>query len=202
MLIDLMRHGSTGRSGFLDGRTDPELTPEGWVAFEAQTRGRQWSHIVSSPRRRAHAAAEGLAATTTTPLTTDNGWAEYDFGAWDGRGRSEIEQDSAGRESLAKFYADPIAHPPPGAEPWLAFAARVSAALHRVIDLGNGPVLVVTHAGPIRQALALATGITHTHTWAFRIAYGTRLRLKIGRGVKRELWAEIIELVQPSSAGH
>ena len=158
-------------------------------------------HIVTSPRQRAHAAAATLPAAANAPLTIDTGWAEYDFGAWDGRARTEIEQDAAGREALAKFYADPIAHPPPGAEPWLAFATRVSAALHRVVDLGTGVVLVVTHAGPIRQALSLATGMSHNDTWAFRIAYGTRVQLKIGRGADRKLWAEIVELVQPSSAG-
>ncbi len=201
MLIDLIRHGSTGRSGFLDGLTDTELIAEGWAAFETQTRGHQWSHIITSPRQRAHAAATKLAGATKCPLTIDDGWAEYNFGDWDGRARCEIEHDAVGRAALANFYADPAAHPPPGAEPWPAFAARVSAALQRAVDCGSGPVLVVTHAGPIRQTLALATGMAHTNTWALRIGYGTRLRLNIGRAPDGALWAEILELVQPSVAG-
>ena len=60
----------------------------------------------------------------------------------------------------------------------------------------------MTHAGPIRQALALATGMAHASTWALRIGYGTRMRLEIGRAPDGELWAEILELVQPSVAGH
>jgi alpha-ribazole phosphatase len=197
MLIDLIRHGNTGRSGYLDGRTDPELTAPGRTQFEAQVRGYAWSRIVTSPRRRAHAAAARLAAATHTPLGIDGDWAEYDFGAWDGCDRAKIEGDTAGAAALAAFYRDPVAHPPPDAEPWQTFSTRVSTALHRVLDSGAGPLLIVTHAGPIRMALSLATGIPHAHTWAFRISYATRLRLNVGRDADNKLWAEVIELAQP-----
>jgi alpha-ribazole phosphatase len=198
-----MRHGSTGRAGILDGRTDPALTSEGWAVFKEQTNGKSWSCIITSPRRRAYVAAHELAAKAEIPLITDKNWAEYDFGQWDGRARAEIEATRDGKKALADFYADPVAHCPPDGEPWLDFSARISSALLRSVELNNGasPVLVVTHAGPIRHALALATGMPDADTWAFRIAYGTRLRLEVGRGPGGEVWAEIVELEQPSSAG-
>ncbi len=198
MLIDLIRHGSTGRSGYFDGRTDPQLTVQGRAQYDAQVRGHRWSHIVTSPRRRAHAAAEALAVATGTPLIVDAGWAEYDFGAWDGCSRAGIEREASAAAAIADFYRDPITYPPPSAEPWQHFSARVSDALHRAVDLGiDGPILIVTHAGPIRMAVSLAAGVPHAHTWAFRISYAARLRLQIGRGADRKLWAEIIDLTQP-----
>lgn len=197
MLIDFLRHGSTGRRGFLDGRTDRVLVAEGWAQFEVQTRGRRWSKIVTSPLQRARVAAERLAAATGMPLEIDGGWTEYDFGAWDGRARAEIEKTAEGAASLAAFYADPVAHAPPGGEPWLSYEARVSDALRRVVSSAEGPVLVVSHAGPIRLALSLATGLDRNNLWALRIGYGTRLRLNAGLAADGQVWGEIVDLVQP-----
>ncbi len=197
MLIDVMRHGSTGRSGFLDGRTDRALVDEGWAQFYAQTAGRGWPRIVTSPLMRARVAAELLAAEARVPLAVDAGWAEYDFGAWDGRARAEIEATADGAAALAAFYADPLAHPPPGGEGWVDFSSRVEEALLRVVRSEAGPVLVVTHAGPLRLALAIATGIDRSSLWALRISYGTRVRLNAGLGKDGQIWGEIIEIAQP-----
>jgi alpha-ribazole phosphatase len=200
MLIDLIRHGSTGRSGHLDGRTDPELTPAGLAHFASAVRGHTWGRIITSPRKRALAGAHHRAIETQTPLTVAEAWAEYDFGSWDGRTRADIEREAGGASALSAFYANPAENPPPGGEPWLHFTTRIARALDAIIDsIGSGPTLIVTHAGAIRMALSLASGIPRAHTWAFRINYATRLRLDIGRGPDDKLWAEIIDLVQPPS---
>jgi alpha-ribazole phosphatase len=62
---------------------------------------------------------------------------------------------------------------------------------------GDGPVLVVTHAGPIRAAISHACGIAWASTWAMRIGYATRIRLNLGLTPEGEVWGEIIEIVQP-----
>jgi alpha-ribazole phosphatase len=198
MLVDLIRHGSTGRSGTLDGRTDPALTSAGLAHFENALRGYTCAGIIASPRRRALAGAHSIASETHTPLTVAANWAEYDFGAWDGRTRADIEREPGGAAALAAFYDDPVAHPPPAGERWPQFSARIARALDAIIDIGGaGPLLVVTHAGAIRMALSLAVGMPRAHTWAFRITYATRLRLHIGRGVDGKIWGEIVDLVQP-----
>ena len=200
MLIDLLRHGNAGRSGYLVGRTDPALVDEGWAQFDAQTVGRSWTSIVSSPRQRAHAAAEKLSAKSDIPLRIDHDWAEYDFGDWDGLKRSDIEADTAGRTALAAFYADPIRNPAPGGEDWSDYEARIQHALLRVVADAAGPTLIVTHAGPVRLAVALATGIERDSLWALRIGYGTRIRLHVEMGANNKPWAEIVEITQPESA--
>ena len=58
-------------------------------------------------------------------------------------------------------------------------------------------MLVITHAGPMRAALALACGIPFANLWAFKIDPGTRITLRAGRDPGAGLWGEIVEVVQP-----
>jgi alpha-ribazole phosphatase len=52
---------------------------------------------------------------------------------------------------LARFWADPVNHPPPGAETFAAFRDRLCAALDDVALESNGRrTLVITHGGAIR----------------------------------------------------
>jgi alpha-ribazole phosphatase len=198
MLIDLLRHGTTGRDGYLDGRTDHPLSAEGRAQFESQTGHRDWPTIVTSPLRRAREAAEGLAGARNLALRVDEDWAELDFGVWDGRRKSELEAEPATQAALAAFYRDPSISPPPGGEAWASFEARIGRALRRLADkTGPGPVLVVTHAGPMRLALAMACGLPLDRLWALRIGFGTRIRVNLEVVANGKFWGEIVEVSQP-----
>ncbi len=83
MLIDLLRHGATGRDGYLDGRTVHTLSVKGWAQFKSQTADRSWPTIVTSPLLRAREAAEGLAGARNLALRVDDDGADLDFGVWD-----------------------------------------------------------------------------------------------------------------------
>ncbi|SHK42224.1 alpha-ribazole phosphatase [Bradyrhizobium lablabi] len=197
MLVDLLRHGATGREGHLDGRTDRVLAAEGWTQFSSQTEHQSWPTIVTSPLLRAREAAERLARSRNLALMIDDDWAELDFGVWDGRLKSELEAEPAMRAALAAFYRDPRANPPPGGESWASFDARIARALSRLVDPASpGPVLVVTHAGPMRAALHQACGLPIDCLWALRIGFGTRIRLNLAVADAR-LWGEIVEISQP-----
>lgn len=198
MRIDLLRHGDTGRSGYLDGRSDPPLSEAGWQQFTRQTAHGGWPVIVTSPRLRARQAAEDLARRDGCSLRIDDDWAELDFGDWDGRLRSEITADPEGAALLQSFYADPAAIAPPGGESWAMLQQRVGRALDRLLTaLDPAPVLVVTHGGAIRAALALIFGWSLQSLWGLRIHPATRISLDIGRGDDGALWGELIELIQP-----
>jgi len=196
MMVDLLRHGATGRAGYIDGRSDWPLTDAGWHQMQRQTAGRRWVAIVASPLRRAREPAEQVARALDLAEVVDPDWAEVDFGDWDGRSRSDVEATPGGAEALTAFYADPASHPPPGGEPWSAFETRVAAALERVAGM-DGPVLVISHGGPIRMALARACGLPLDRLWALRIGYGTRVRLHLDRAADGQLWGEIVEIAQP-----
>jgi alpha-ribazole phosphatase len=201
MRLDLIRHGETGRHGFLDGRTDVPLTAEGWRQLDVQTQDMSARTVISSHLKRARAFASDLATRTGVWLTIDEGWAELDFGAWDGRRWAEIEGEGDGREQLVAFYSDPTGSRPPGGENWADFEARVLQALDRaLVEAQSGHVLVIAHGGPIRCALAQLLGMPFASTWAFRIDYGTRLTFDVGRQDNGEPWARLVEMTQAPSA--
>lgn len=123
----------------------------------------------------------------------DAAWSELDFGDWDGHPASGV--DAA---ALAAFHDDPRRHPAPGGEAWDAFEQRIDAGLRALVEQGGqwrgAPVLVVSHAGPLRMALSLACGWPLALTWGVRIDYGTRLRLRVERGDAGRPWGELLEL--------
>jgi alpha-ribazole phosphatase len=204
VLIDLIRHGATEPPGLLLGRSDPPLSDTGRAQFQAQTEGRDWSAIVTSPLRRTREAADALAQDRGLALIVEPNWGEMDFGAWDGQTIASLRQDAAIAAKLDRFYEDENAEPPPGGESWSALRARVGDGLDALLDLASGPAagipsaLVVTHGGPIRAALALTCGLPFAHLWTLRIAYGTRLTLNFDRDDDGRMWGELIEIVQPS----
>ena len=198
MIIDLMRHGATGRAGYMDGTTDSPLSENGLAEFEGATHGKTWGLVVTSQLQRARVAGERIGKVQALDVEVDPRWAEMDFGTWDGQSRTAIETEPAGRDALAAFFKDPGRCSAPGGEPWSALTGRVRDALTAIVrrDL-KSPTLIVTHAGPMRVALAEACGLPFDRLWAFRIGYATRVRLQVGLAADDRLWGEIIEMRQP-----
>ena len=198
MRVDLVRHGETKMPGVLLGRTEAELSDAGWWQFERQTENLRFDAIVASPRMRARLPAEALAAARGVTLSLDEGWSEMDFGAWDGREVAELNADATTAAALMAMYQSADSDGPPGGETWRGVQMRVGRAIDRLFALGaDSQVLVSTHAGAIRAALASACGMPFASLWAFRIGYGTRVTLQLGRHDDGNVWGEIIEVVQP-----
>ena len=198
MLVDLLRHGETTTPGRLLGRTDPALSATGWGQFTRQTADRRWDAIVASPRQRTRAPAERLGGERALPLRIDDDWAEIDFGDWDGREINELRAGASTADALTAIYSNPDAVGPPGGETWHALKARIARAFERLLEPpAPARLLVVTHAGPMRAALALACGIPFGNLWAFKIDPGTRITLHAGRDPGAGLWGEIVEVAQP-----
>lgn len=197
-LIDFIRHGETETPGRLLGRTDAPLSEAGWKQFERQTAGRNWATIITSPLCRARGPAERLAGARSLEVRIDDDWAELDFGIWDGRLIEELQDDPVAAQRLDGLYASPEAAAAPGGESWRALQARVARALDRLIGkVGPATALVVTHAGPMRAAIALACGIPFASLWALKIDPGTRVTMRAGRDLAGNMWGEIVEIVQP-----
>lgn len=196
MILDLMRHASTGRQGHLDGRTDPPLLDGAMDALLRCHGDGQWSRVIASPRRRALDTATALVAGRDLFCEIHPDWAELDFGDWDGCHYDEIPA-----ELLAGLYDAPHAVVPPNGESWRQFEARIDAQLRRLLDEdedeGAGPVLVVSHAGVLRLAVSRVCGMPLAALWAMRIDYGTRVRLRVECGGDGQLWGELLELCQP-----
>lgn len=157
----------------------------------------RWTDAISSPLQRARQTAQALIGASALPLSVAEDWAEWHFGDWEGLSPADVACSEAGRVALANFQRDPVRFPPPRAEPWDAFQQRVERAMRSLARLDDSALaLVISHAGPIRQAIALACGIPLQSIWAMRIDYGTRVRLRIGLDATDRLWGELIELRQ------
>lgn len=146
--IDLLRHGDTGQRSYR-GQLDDPLSELGWAQLRAAVEGKRWGLVVSSSLQRCAAFARELAQRRELPLRVDPRLAEYHFGVWQGVPIETLAETQG--EALARFWADPVAHPPPGAETFAQFRERLGAALDEVAaEARDRDVLVITHGGAIR----------------------------------------------------
>jgi broad specificity phosphatase PhoE/ribonuclease HI len=157
----LLRHGETPLSieKRFSGRGDAALTPRGEAqAAAAASRlvNTGIDVIVSSPLRRTRQTAAAVAAALGLEVAIDEGFAETDFGDWEGSTFPEIAKLSP--DALRAWLDDPELAPP-GGESMMSTALRVGAARDRVIAAHAGKtVLVVTHVTPIKVMLRDAIG--------------------------------------------
>lgn len=135
----LLRHGQTewSRDGRHTGRTDIALTPAG----EEQARALapvlaslDLELVLCSPRQRARCTAE-LAGLAPFEVTED--LQEWDYGAFEGRTRAEIQQDLPGWS----IWNGPWE----GGETAADVAARADRLIARVRDCGASRVALVGH---------------------------------------------------------
>ncbi|ODU72136.1 MAG: histidine phosphatase family protein [Novosphingobium sp. SCN 66-18] len=173
--LHLLRHGPPLRPGLLLGRTDDAARDPGCARLLAPAMALDVAGIVTSDLRRARASAEALALARGLPLAVDPRWRELDFGDWDGRAPEDLAQ-----ADLARFWDDPDAWPPPGGERWSALCHRVGQAICAL----DRATLVVTHAGAMRAAVSVLTGLDHRAVWAFDVPYGALLSFRVWPGEK------------------
>ena len=158
--IVLVRHAATTWSGSrYCGRSDPPLSDAGRaeagrLAAELAPFVVVGTLLVSSPSIRARETAKAIAsAAGIDHIEPDDRWLEADVGIAEGRTFDEVaEQAPALADALA---AGTLEIDWPGGETHLALAGRVAGAWHDLVDRRR-PVIVVTHAGPLMHALALA----------------------------------------------
>jgi alpha-ribazole phosphatase/probable phosphoglycerate mutase len=184
LTLDLMRHGEPVGGRRYRGQVDDPLSEKGWAQMRAAVGedGVPWTRIVSSPLSRCRAFAETLAERHGLPLAFDERLKEVGFGIWEGKSAAEIDAEAPG--TLARFKRDPLNERPPGAEPLVAFHARVASALDDLLARHAGEhLLLVGHAGVMRMALAWALEIPLVHAYRVEVANAsfTRLRFDDGR---------------------
>jgi broad specificity phosphatase PhoE len=187
--IVLVRHASTAWSGRrYCGRSDPPLTRAG-LREAAELAGQlaptlpRDTRIVSSPSRRAVATATALAAAMDREATveTDERWLETDFGLAEGRRFDDLAADLP--ELAEAILAGTASIDWPSGETAAAIEARIRAAWQDLVRDGRHAV-VVTHAGPLLHALALARGLPPD--LASIPSPGTAVRIEVpGAGVPR-----------------
>lgn len=153
MLVDLLRHGEPDGGERLRGSCDDPLSSNGWAQMlRAVGTSPPWERIVSSPLRRCSDFARELAVRYGLPLVFDDRLREMHFGDWEGRSTTELLRTEPDR--VSRFWHDPAANPPPGAEPFITFRDRVLDAWASLsAQNAHSHHLVILHGGPIRTIL-------------------------------------------------
>jgi broad specificity phosphatase PhoE len=160
----LVRHGETdwNRENRFQGHADPPLNELGRAQaadLAAALAGEELTAIFSSPLRRAFETAEVIAAPRGLSAMPVDGLREVDVGSWQGLTRDEVEQRFP--EQFRRWLDQG-----PGwedGETYEQMGERVIATLRDLAARHEDERIVgVTHGGPIRAALALSTGISHS----------------------------------------
>lgn len=187
MLIDLLRHGEPVGGSRYRGQIDDPLSDKGWQQMRNAVDGHSpWEAIVTSPLVRCRAFAEECAATRQLPVTIEDDYKEIGFGAWEGMTRAELT--AIDPQQLQRFYDDPIAHRPKGAETLVDFSARVTMAWQRMVEAQQGQhLLVVAHAGVIRVLISYALGLPYDKMFRLKIANASISRIALQQGQPPEL---------------
>jgi len=125
--LHLVRHGATESSGrTYAGRSDVALIEAGWAEAEAVAEalaGQPVGMILSSPLSRAKDTARPLAERLGLPVLTEPSLTEIDFGALEGRDKSEV-----GLKLRKAHMVDPV----PGGESLADVWHRAGAVAERV----------------------------------------------------------------------
>jgi len=177
----LVRHGSTDAAGkILAGRAlGHELNALG--VAEARALGlalesASLNAVYSSPLERALSTAEHIAASHELQVQVREALTDIDFGAWSGRLVSEL----AGSDEFRRFNLHRSVCVIPGGERVAEVQARMVQALLEISSVHLGEtVAVVSHADPIRFALAYFLGLAIDHAHRFEIAPGSLTGLEL-----------------------
>ena len=160
MLI-FLRHGRTAYNaeGRLQGQYDSPLDEVGWaqaIAVGVHLRDNyDVARVLTSAMTRTRQTVEA-AGFLQLPTTVDDRWREIDFGAYDQRRIQDVHVDLG-----AKWEEDAEWTPEGGAESIATLHRRVGEALIDVLASHDRiavdqAVLVVSHATPIKSAIAHA----------------------------------------------
>ena len=178
-LVDLIRHGEPVGGKRYRGQTDDPLSETGWRQMWAAVKGpRPWDAVVSSPLLRCAEFARALADEQRLAVTHDERLQEIGFGAWEGKTADEIHAEDSGQ--IPRFYANPIDHPPPGAELLPQFCGRVVEAWEALLErYRNRHVLVVCHSGVMRMVVRHILDAPLESMFRLEVPYAGRMRIRV-----------------------
>ena len=132
-----------------EGRAQVRATAE-WLAPIAE----RVAAVVSSPVRRTLESAEIVAEVLGQKVAVEPGFAEMEFGAWDGLTFTEVAERH--RDDLDAWLGS-LDVAAGGGESFRVVEERVLAGLQRVLDAyAGGTVVVVSHVTPIKTLVTHA----------------------------------------------
>jgi probable phosphomutase (TIGR03848 family) len=167
-LVLLVRHGRTPTTGKVlpgrapglhlseEGQRQAEAVAERIAAMGGSGRGRPVA-VYASPLERTAETAKPIARALGLRVRTERGLIECDFGQWTGAELKDLSKLPEWNE----VQRCPSGFRFPGGESFLEMQARITSAVARLTQRHRGETVVaVSHADPIKAAVATAAG-TH-----------------------------------------
>jgi len=164
----LVRHGKTPTTGTIlpgrarglqlsdEGRSQADRVAERIAALPNPASGRP-SAVYASPLERTVETARPIARALGLRVRTERGLLECDFGEWTGAELATL----AKLKEWGQVQRCPSGFRFPGGESFLEMQARMTSAIARLCARHRGETVVaVSHADPIKAAVAAASG-TH-----------------------------------------
>jgi probable phosphoglycerate mutase len=161
-LVLLVRHGLTSTTGkVLPGRAAGlHLSDQGRRQAEAVAarigRLARVAAVYASPLERARETAQPIAAARGLRVRIEPALSDLDVGEWTGRSLGRLRR----RREWPVIQRHPSGFRFPGGESFVEMQARITSALARLVERHPGEAIIaVSHADPIKAALAGALGI-------------------------------------------
>jgi probable phosphoglycerate mutase len=183
--ILLVRHGQTPTTGrVLPGRAPGlHLAEAGRTQAEAAAKRiaqiKRVAAVYSSPLERARETAMPIARAQGLAVRIERGLLELDIGRWTGERLDRVSK----RPEWSTVQRYPSGFRFPDGESFVEMQTRITAALARMVERHRGGVVIaVSHADPIKAALAHALGMHLDHFQRLAIAPGSITTIVYGAG--------------------
>lgn len=161
-LVLFVRHGQTPTTGkVLPGRA-PGLHLGDTGRAQAEAAGERVATVggiaavYASPMERTRETAAPIAAAVGRRVRTAKGLTECDFGEWTGRRLGDLRR----RREWRQVQTAPSTFRFPGGESFTEMQTRICSQVADLVDRHPGErIVAVSHADPIKAAVAQAQGI-------------------------------------------
>ena len=181
--IVLVRHGQTPTTGrILPGRAPGlHLSEEGRRQAEAAARRlarlERVAAVYASPLERARETAMPIARTRGLALRIERGLLELDIGDWTGLRLDRVSK----KPEWQTVQRYPSGFRFPDGESFVEMQTRMTTTLVRLVERHRGAtVIAVSHADPIKAALAHALGMHLDHFQRLAISPGSLTTIVYG----------------------
>jgi alpha-ribazole phosphatase len=187
--ILFIRHAETNMAGSFCGHSDPELNERGHVQVGeliARLCDDDIDAVYTSDLRRAQATARAIAKYFAVRCHVRPALREINFGEWEGRTWSEIEQHD---EEYARRWVAEYPHlSARGGEDIREFERRVLDEVAFLSAQARGrTIAVVTHAGPIRTVLCKLKACLVEDAWEQTKSYCSIVRFSVAAPLSKQL---------------
>jgi len=161
-VILLLRHGDSRQDHLKRyvGHTDTLLNERGRAQAESlrqEVMGIPFAGFFCSTLRRSQETARIIAEKRAVAVIPVPEFCEISMGLWDGRSMEEVRRSFP--EEYRRRGEDPALHAAPGGESFVDLQKRVIPAFDEILHEGEGPILIVGHAGVNRVLLTHFLGM-------------------------------------------